>query len=81
MLGVMEVRERISVNRDGQTKHDWDDSGDGDDKNRLQMTNDDRDDANDSQALSSGEGSVACHKDRPSLRNASVLCDGKPISV
>ena len=30
---------------------DGDDAGDGDDKNRVQMTNDERDDANDSQAL------------------------------
>ena len=36
-----------------QTKHDWDGAGDGD-KNRVQMTNDERDDANDSQALTGG---------------------------
>ena len=34
-----------------QTIHDWDDAGDGDDTNRVQMTTDERDDANDSQAL------------------------------
>ena len=34
-----------------QTKHDWDNTGDGDDKNRVQMTNNERDNANDSQAL------------------------------
>ena len=33
-----------------QTKHGWDDAGDGDDKNRVQMTNDERDDAKDSQS-------------------------------
>ena len=37
------------------TKHDLDDAGDGDDKNRVQMTNDERDDANDSQALTGGD--------------------------
>ena len=31
-------------------KHDWDDAGDGDDKNRVQMTNDERDDAKNSQS-------------------------------
>ena len=35
-----------------QTKHKWKDARDGDDKNRVQVTNDERDDANDSQALS-----------------------------
>ena len=30
-------------------------AGDGDDKNRVQMTNDERDDANDSQALTGGD--------------------------
>ena len=34
-----------------QTKHGWDDAGDVDDKNRVQTTDDGRDDANDSQAL------------------------------
>ena len=38
-----------------QTKHDWDDAGDGDDENSVQMTNDERDDANDSQALRGGD--------------------------
>ena len=41
-----------------QTKHDWDDAGDGDDKNRVQMTNDERDecdDTNDSQTLTGGD--------------------------
>ena len=33
-----------------QTKHDSDDAGDGDDKNGVQMTNDERDDTNVSQA-------------------------------
>ena len=41
--------------RQCQTKHDWNDAGDGDDKNRVQMTNDERDDANDSQALTGGD--------------------------
>ena len=27
-----------------QAKHDWDDAGDGDDKNRVQMTSDDAND-------------------------------------
>ena len=31
------------------------DAGDGDDKNKVQMTNDERDDANDSQAPSGGD--------------------------
>ena len=38
-----------------QTKHDWDDASDGDDKNRVQMTNDEGDDAIDSQALTGGD--------------------------
>ena len=38
-----------------QTKHDWDDAGDGDDENSVQMTNDERDDANDSEALRGGD--------------------------
>ena len=38
-----------------QTKHDWDDVGDSDDKFRVQMTNDERDGANDSQALTGGD--------------------------
>ena len=38
-----------------RTKHDWDDAGDGDDKNRVQMTNDERDDAKNSQALTGGD--------------------------
>ena len=55
----------------GKTKHDWDDAGDGDDKDRVQMTHDERDDANDSQALKGvtsrttehlWHASVTCHK-------------------
>ena len=38
-----------------QIEHDHDDAGDGDDKNNLQMTNDERDDTNDSQALTGGD--------------------------
>ena len=38
-----------------KTKHEWDNVGDGGDKNRVQMINDERDDANDSQALTGGE--------------------------
>ena len=38
-----------------QTKHDWGDAGDGDDKNRVQMTGDERDDTNDSQALTGSD--------------------------
>ena len=76
-----------------QTKDDWDDAGDADDKNRVQMTNDERDDANDSQALTGGDimkyrALVArisyLSQDRPDLKsagNASVLCYGKPVSV
>ena len=37
-----------------QTKHDWDDAGGGDDKNRVQMIIDQRDDTNDGQALTGG---------------------------
>ena len=38
-----------------QTKHDWDDAGDGDDKNRVQLKNDEHDDVNNSQALTHGD--------------------------
>ena len=38
-----------------QTKYDWDDAGCGDDKDRVQMTDDERDDVNDSQALTGGD--------------------------
>ena len=50
-------RSRRHHDRGGQrqTKHGWDDAGDGDDKNRVQMINDERDDANDSQALTGGD--------------------------
>ena len=39
-----------------QTKHDWDDAGDGDDKNKVQVNNGERNDANDSQAHASVTG-------------------------
>ena len=57
------------------------------------MTNDERDDANDTQALTGGDitkyrALVArisfLSQDRPDLKftgNASMLCDGKPVSV
>ena len=61
--------------RQRQTKLEWNDAGDGDDKNRVQKTNDERDerdDTNDSQALTGGDitkyrahswyASVTCHK-------------------
>ena len=51
----MDARERTNVNGQRQTKHDWDDAGDGEDKNRVQMTEDERDDVNDSQALTGGD--------------------------
>ena len=38
-----------------QIKHDGDGAGDGDDKNRVQMTTDERDDTNDSQAPTGGD--------------------------
>ena len=38
-----------------QIEHDWDDAGDGEDENKLQMTNDERDDTNDSHALTGGD--------------------------
>ena len=38
-----------------QTKYDWDDADSGDDKDRVQMTDDERDDVNDSQALTGGD--------------------------
>ena len=73
-----------------QTKDDWDDAGDGDDKNRVQMTKDERDDANDRKARIGGDitksrSTEHClSQDRPDLKfagNASMLCDGKPVSV
>ena len=53
MQEAMEARERTSVGQ-RQTKHDWDDAGDGDDKNSVHMTDDERDDTNGSQALTGG---------------------------
>ena len=64
-----------------QTKHDWDTAGDGDDKNRMQMTNDARDVVNDCQALTSGgitkyralEARISYSlQDRPDLRFSSM---------
>ena len=64
-----------------RTKDDWDDVGDGDDKNRVQMTNDEGNDRNDSQALTGSDitkyralvarVSYLSH-DRPDLKFASM---------
>ena len=90
---VMEARENQCEQGQCQTKHDWDGAGDGDDKNRAQMTNDERNDMNDSQALSGGDikkyralaARIRClSQDRQHLKFcviASMLCDGKPVSV
>ena len=77
-----------------QTEHDWDDASGGDDKNRVQITNDERDDAIDSQALTGGDItkyralvariSSYLSQGRPELKIASMqLCCAmaKPISV
>ena len=64
--------------RQRQTKHDWDDAGDGDDKNRVQMTND----ITKYRALV--ERISFLSQDRPDLKfagNASMLCDGKLLNV
>ena len=56
MQEVMEARERTLCEQEQrQTKHDWDGAGDGEDQNSVQMTNDERDDTNDSQALTAGD--------------------------
>ena len=81
----MEAWERTNANRDSaKQKYNWDGACDDDDKNRVQMTNDERDDVNDSQALTSGDitkyrvlaariSYVA--QDRPDLKSASMqLC-------
>ena len=63
------------------TKHDWDDAGEGDDKNRVQMTNDERDEENDTQALTGGDITkyrslvprISClAQDRPDLKFAAM---------
>ena len=60
-----------------RTKDDWDDAGDGDDKNRVQMTKDERDDANESEARIGGDitkyralvARISClSQDRPDLK-------------
>ena len=91
MQAVMRARER--TNGQCQTKYGWDDAGDGDDKNRVQMTNGGRDDVNDSQALTGSDitryrALVARNQflvPRPIRSyvcvNASLLYDGKPASV
>ena len=64
-----------------KTKHDWDDAGDGDDKNRVQMTNDECDDANVSQAHTGGDTTTYralvarithLSQDRPDLKFAAM---------
>ena len=64
-----------------QAKHDWDDAGDDEDKNRAQMTSDERDDVNYCQALTGGDitkyTALAARnsylsQDRPDLKFASV---------
>ena len=64
-----------------QTNHDWDGAGDGDDKNRVQMTIDARNSMNDSQALTGGEVTKCrglearisyLSQDRPDLKFASM---------
>ena len=59
-----------------QTTHDWDDAGDGDDTNKVQMTN-----ANDSQTLAGGDitkhralvGRISLlSQDRPDLKCAAM---------
>ena len=67
-----------------RTKHEWDDAGDGDDKNGVQMTHDERnerDDTNDSQALTGGditkyralEARISyLSRDRPDLKFAAM---------
>ena len=79
---VVEARGRTECEQGQcQTKHDWDDAGDGDDKNRVQMTNDERDDANESQALAGGDitkyranvaGTRYLTQDRPDLKCATL---------
>ena len=75
---------RDSITIEVDQRHVWDDAGDGDDKNRVQMTNDERDerdDTNDSQALTVGD--ITKHRalvarinylsqDRPDLKFAAA---------
>ena len=77
----MEARENQRELGQCQTQYDRDDAGDGDDKNRVQMTNDERDDANDGQAVTGGDitkyrALVArisfLSQDRPDLKFASM---------
>ena len=64
-----------------QNRRDWDDAGEGDGKNRVQMTNDEHNDVNDSEALAGGDitkcrAPVArisyLSQDRPDLKFASM---------
>ena len=76
--------------RQAQTKHEWDDVSEGDDRYRPRMADDD---ANDSQALTGGDitryrALVArinyLSQDRPDLKfcfDAGMLCDGDAISA
>ena len=71
---VMEARENQREQGLRQTKHDWHDAGDGDVKNRVQMTSDERHDANDSQALTDGE----ITKNRALVVRISYLSQDRP---
>ena len=98
----MEIRKRSDTRRDegkgdnqceqgrGQTERDGNGAGydDDDDKNRVQTTNDEPDDVNDSQALTGGDVTkyrepVArisfLSQDRPDLKFVPMLmlCDGE----
>ena len=80
MQGVMEAKEEDQCEQgQGQTKDDGDDAGDGDDKNRVQMAKDERDNATDSEARIGGDitkyralvARISClSQDRPDLKFA-----------
>ena len=71
---AMNAKERVHVHRVSVKQNDWDDVGDRDDKNRVQMTNDKRDDVNDSRAGTSDD----ITKDRARVARISYLSQGRP---
>ena len=52
---VREMLKDLDLEQANHAAPPWDDAGDGDDKNTVQMTNDELGDANDIQALTGGD--------------------------
>ena len=85
--------ENLCEQEQRQTKHDWEDTGGGGDKNRKPMTNDERDDAKESQTLTGCDitkykallARISYIVKRPTRSqvcgNARTRCGGKPVSI